>query len=79
VMMKNSELNISVQKKVKRKTSTRFSTVCQVTTARLGRGMMLEIIKLDKRIIQRGPWRGLVLCDSRHTRRDAPPWLASTL
>ena len=29
--------------------------MCQVMTARLGRGMMLEMIELDERIIQRRP------------------------
>jgi hypothetical protein len=28
--------------------------------------MMLEVVKLDERIIERRPWRGLVLCDD-HT------------
>lgn len=32
---------------------------------------MLEMIKLDERIIQRRPWRCLVACGSRHTCRDA--------
>lgn len=30
---------------------------------------MLEMIKLDERIIQRRPWGCLVLCGSRHARR----------
>jgi len=42
--------------------------MCEVMAAWLDRGMMLEMIKLDERIIQRRPWRCLILWGSRHTR-----------
>lgn len=41
-------------------------SVCEVMAAPLDRGMMFEVMKLDERIVQRRPWRCLVMC-GKHT------------